>query len=143
MEIVHTTPNALEIKVGYFLHKLNSNFVTKKVFYFLYMPVPMSKYEELKNDFTSAGKNINWTIGMIEKPKMFGYSWIGLSDVTGDTKIEGDFVAYKMVGNYTQFKSAWKKIMNDYPKMTEAYHLYLTDPNVTKMEENITYIVFR
>ena len=135
--------NNLQLKDGYFIHHVDASFITKNLFYILHMPIQMKKYEELKNEVKNQGKTIDWTVGMIEKSKMFGMGWIGLADPAGTVKVEGDFIAYKMIGDYKQFKNVWKKIMTDYPKITEAYHIYMTDPNVTKMEENITYIIFK
>jgi len=133
----------LPIKDGYTTFTINTRFTTKKSFFFLWMLVPMKKYGEFKKEFQDSGKTIDWSVGMIEKPKMIGTSFIGLPDPKGDVLVEGDFVSYKMVGDYRQFKSVWKKIMTDYPVIKEAYHLYQTNPDVTKMEENVTMIIFR
>jgi len=79
---------------------------------------------------------------MIEKSVMFGFGgWLGLSAPDGDKEINKDFVAYRIIGDYSQIKSAYQKVMKDYPKIKELYTLYLTDPSVTKKEENITLIL--
>jgi hypothetical protein len=135
--------NLPTLKEGYARFTMNVHFVTKKSFFFFWMLIPMKKYSEFKKEFQGTGKVIDWSVGMVEKPKMFGASFIGLPDPKGDLLIEGDFVAYKMVGDYRQFKKVWKKIMTDYPNIKEAYHLYQTNPDVTKMEENVTLIIFR
>ena len=80
---------------------------------------------------------------MIEQAKYFGFGKIGLTHETGDWEIVGDFIAYKIVGDYNQMRSAYRKIQKDYPKAQNFYNVYLTDPNITKMEENITYIIFQ
>lgn len=134
----------LDIKDGYEKYSLNQTFFTKKVFMFFWKPVRMSVYEDIKNLFTSQNKELNIeSIGMLEEPKFIGFGRVGLADPAGNTAISGDFIAYKMVGAYTQFKPAWMKIMKDYPKLKEGYHLYKTDPTKTKEEENITYILVR
>lgn len=136
--------NNLPLKDGYFIHNIDAKFTIKKAFYFFHIPIPMSIYESLKNTFKKQGKAIDLSIGMIEASKLFGIGYIGLNDTKdGNVYLKKDFIAYKMIGDYKQFKSSWKKIMSDYPKITEAYHLYMTDPTVVKPEENITYIIFR
>jgi hypothetical protein len=109
----------------------------------MYMPVQMSKYNELKDDFRKNNMPINWEIGMIEQASLFGFGTIGLENASGSWKIEEEFVTYKVIGDYKQMKDAYSKIRKDYPKSCNFYNLYLTDPNITKMEENITYIMFQ
>jgi hypothetical protein len=133
----------LELKDGYFTHPLDHHFTSKSMPYALYMPLAKGRYSDIKSEFRNAKKDINWSVGMIEAPKMFGLGWIGLEEKNGDKYVSGEFIGYKIVGDYAQFRYVWKKIMTDYPKISEAYHLYMTDPDVTAMEENITYIIFR
>ena len=135
--------NKLEIKPTYEHYTLDQSFTTKKLFFLLYFPVPVSAYQKFKNEYLAKGNTIDWNIGMIEEPKLLGNSWMGLADVNGNKKVSGDFVAYKMVGDYKQFRTVWPQIMKDYPKIKEGYHIYKTDPAITKMEDNITYIIFR
>lgn len=133
----------LPLKPGYELMTMKTRFTIKKAPYFLWMPVPMSTYGKIKKEFQALGKPIDLSIGMIENPKMIGIGYVGLPDPEGTLEITGDFVAYKMVGDYAQFKTVWGQIMKDYPKISEGYHLYKTDPDVTPKEENITYILIR
>jgi hypothetical protein len=126
----------------YFKHTINDKFVTLKTFYIMWMPVQMNKYDELKNNFATANKQINWQTGMLEKAKAFGFGWIGLKDKDGDKEINQEFLAYKIIGDYKQMKDAYSKIMKDYKNIDQMYNLYLTDPKTTKIEENITYILF-
>lgn len=109
------------------------------------MPIQMSKYDQIKQEFTSK----NWDscmgpdgVGMIEQAKAFGFGRIGLVHETGDWKIDSEFIAYKIIGEYKQMRTAYKKIMTDYPNASNFLNLYRTDPNITKMEDNITYILF-
>jgi hypothetical protein len=134
-------PNLI-VKQGYEPYTINTKFKTIKPFYFMYMPVPMSKYEDLKNIFKKENREIDFKIGMLEKSVMFGFGgWLGLAAVDGDKEIDQDFVAYRIVGDYSQIKTAYQKVMKDYPKAKELYSLYLTDPNITKKEENVTLIL--
>lgn len=57
----------------YFLHRIEARFVSKKMFYCVYMPVQMSKYNELKDDFRKNNLPINWEMGMIEKACVLGF----------------------------------------------------------------------
>jgi hypothetical protein len=132
-----------DIKEGYVMHHVDASFITKRMFFFFWMPVTKGRYESLKSDFVKDGKTIDWSVGMIEEPKMFGSGRIGLSDASGDMKVSGDFIAYTMKGSYAQFKDVWPKIMKDYPNIKEAYHFYQTDPTMTKEEDTITVIAFR
>lgn len=127
----------------YFLHRIEARFVSKKMFYCVYMPVQMSKYNELKDDFRKNNLPINWEMGMIEKACVLGFWTIGLTHESGDWNIEEEFIAYKLIWDYSQMKDTYAKIRKDYPKSCNFYNLYLTDPNITKMEENITYIMFQ
>jgi hypothetical protein len=133
---------SIDLKQGYFTHKINARFATLKPFYIMWMPMQMAKYEQLKNSFVQKKQEIDWSVGMIEKAKMFGFGWIGLSDKDGEEEVNQEFLAYKLVGDYKQMKVAYSKIMKDYPNIKEMYNLYLTDLNQTKPEENITYILF-
>jgi hypothetical protein len=137
---MYTSSNLQE---GYAMHHVDATFVTKKILFFFWMPITKGRYESLKSDFVQGGKTIDWNIGMIEEPKMFGFGRIGLSHFSGDMKVQGDFISYTMKGSYSQFKDIWPKIMKDYPNIKEAYHFYQTDPTVTKEEDNITVIAFR
>jgi hypothetical protein len=134
-------PNLI-VKQGYEPYTINTKFKTIKPFYFMYMPVPMSKYEDLKNIFKKGNREIDFTVGMIEKSVMFGFGgWIGLAAQDGDKEINQDFVAYRITGDYSQIKSAYQKVMKDYPQAKQLYSLYLTDPSTTKMDENVTLIL--
>ncbi len=133
----------VEIKNGYFKHSISSCFVTRPMLFIYYMPIMMWAYNSLKNYFIKHNYNIDWSIGMLERPKMFGFGYIGLSHTSGDRIINGEFIAYKMVGDYRNFKRVYNKIMSDYPHSRDFYHQYLTDPSVTKIENNITYILFK
>jgi hypothetical protein len=55
--------------------------------------------------------------------------------------ISQDFIAYEIVGDYRQMKDIYAKIMQDYPEAKDYYNLYLTDPSMTPMEENRTWIL--
>ena len=132
----------LIVKQGYELYTINAKFKTIKPFYFIFMPVPVSKYDELKNNFKKENRLIDFKTGMIEKSVMFGFGgWIGLAALDGDKEINQDFVAYRIVGDYSQIKSAYQKVTKDYPRAKQFYSLYLTDPSVTKKEDNITLIL--
>jgi hypothetical protein len=134
-----------DLKPGYFSYRVNARFITVPSFYFFYMPVPMSMYESFKKKLTNMGITIDWSIGMIESPRKFGMGWLGVAydhNTTSSVVIEKDFIAYKMLGDYKQMRDVYKKIKIDYPNILESYHLYLTDPKITKMEDNITYILF-
>jgi hypothetical protein len=135
--------NTIEIKAGYESYTIDQAFTSKKLFFLFYSPIPKSAYDVFKKEYAASGKSIDWSVGMIEEPQLFGMSWMGLPDASGDKKIQGEFVAFKMVGDYSQFKTVWTKIMKDYPKLKEGYHIYKTDPSVTKTEDNVTYIIFR
>jgi hypothetical protein len=133
------------LKPGYFTHRIDTTFITVPSFYLWYMPIPMSMYESFKKKVAQMGIIIDWSVGMLESPRKFGFGWIGVPYATttsSSVSIAKDFIAYKIVGDYKQMKDAYKKIMMDYPNILESYHLYLTDPNVTAMENNITYILF-
>ena len=132
----------LIVKLGYEPYTINAKFKTIKPFYFMYIPVGMSMYDELKNIFKKENREIDFKIGMIEKSVMFGFGgWIGLAAPDGDKEINQDFVAYRIVGDYSQIKNAYQKVIKDYPQAKSLYSLYLTDPSVTKKEDNITLIL--
>ncbi len=128
---------------GYFPHTINTKFQSMKALFVMYMPVPMSIYSAVKESIVSQGLEVDWKTGMIESSKMMWFGWIGLPHAYGDKVIKDDFIAYKVVGDYKWLKNAYKKVMTDFPKAHTFYNLYLTDPSVTKMEDNITYIVFK
>ena len=84
----------LIVKQGYELYTINAKFKTIKPFYFMFIPVPASKYDELKNIFKKENREIDFKTGMIEKSVMFGFGgWIGLAALDGDKEINQDFVA--------------------------------------------------
>ncbi len=135
-----------DLKPGYFSHRINAQFITVPSFYFFYIPVPMSMYESFKKKLVNMGITIDWSIGMIESPRKFGYGWLGVpyqNQTSSSITVSQDFIAYKIIGDYKQMKNAYKKIMTDYPDILESYNLYLTDPNVTPLSDNVTYILFR
>jgi hypothetical protein len=135
-----------DLKPGYFSHRINAQFITVPSFYFFYMPVPMSMYESFKKKLVNMGITIDWSVGMIESPRKFGYGWLGVpyqNQTSSSITVSQDFIAYKIIGDYKQMKNAYKKIMTDYPDILESYNLYLTDPNVTPLSDNVTYILFR
>ena len=135
----------INLKPGYFTHRINSTFITAPSFYLWYIPIPMSVYELFKKKISQMGIIIDWSVGMLESPRKFGFGWLGVpyqNQTSSSVAISKDFIAYKLVGDYKQMKDIYKKIMTDYPTILESYHLYLTDPNITKIEDNITYILF-
>ena len=74
---------------------------------------------------------------------MIGFGKIGLTHESGDWIVKDEFVAYKLVGDYAKMKDIYQQIMKDFPSASGFYNLYLTDPNVTPIAENITYILFK
>jgi hypothetical protein len=133
----------MQLLPDYFAHTLDTKLISKKMAYCAYMPIQMGKYNDLKEAFRYNKMPIDWNTGMIEQAKSFGFGKIGLAHETGDWEIHDDFIAYKIVGEYSQMRTAYRKIKQDYPTSENFYNVYLTDPNVTKVEENITYIVFQ
>jgi hypothetical protein len=137
----------LQLKDGYFKHVIKENFLTKSLFFFRFMPLQMNKYEELKKEYQT-----NWKVGMIEKATLVGNGWIGVQIKSEDKQltsykhrvkhIDEEFLAYKIIGDYSQLREVYGKIMKDYPQVKNYYNLYLTDPKITKKEENIAYILF-
>jgi hypothetical protein len=136
-------PQEKDLLPGYFIHTIHDVFVTKKMFYFMYMPAQMRKYNDLKNEFKEKGYAINWNTGMLEKASLCGFGWIGLTHEKGDKKMAEDFIAYEIIGPYSQMRDAYKKIRKDYPSACNFYNVYLTDANITKKEENKTRIIFK
>jgi hypothetical protein len=133
----------IEIKNGYFRHTVDACFVTRPIFFLFYYPVTMWVYTSIKNYFVGNNYIIDWSVGMIEKPRKFGLGYAGLAHTSGDRIINGTFIAYKVVGDYNQLKGAYRKIMNDYKNSYDFYQLYLTDPKTTDKQKNITYILFK
>ena len=133
----------MQLLPDYFIHTIDAKFISKKMAYCIYMPIQMGKYNDLKEAFRYNKMPIDWTIGMIEQAKNFGYGRIGLAHETGDWTVQDEFIGYKVVWEYSQMRDAYKKIKKDYPHSRNFYNVYLTDPNITPVEENITYIVFQ
>ena len=80
---------------------------------------------------------------MIEHATLQGNGWIGLAHPEGDMHISQDFIAYEIIGDYSQMKEAYANIMQDYPQAKDYYNLYLTDPALTPMEQNRTWILLQ
>ena len=131
------------LKLNYFKHSVDARFVSKKLFFWFWKPVQMAKYDELKTEFRAKSWGIDFGIGMIEQATMIGFGKIGLTHESGDWIVKDEFVAYKLVGDYAKMKDIYQQIMKDFPSASGFYNLYLTDPNVTQIAENITYILFK
>ena len=56
---------------GYFEHTVDAVFISKKMFYCMYIPMQMSKYSALKEECTKQEIPTNWEIGMIEQGCFF------------------------------------------------------------------------
>ena len=130
--------------INYFKHSLNHTFITHRPFYIMWMPMFMSCYQKLKNAVWP-GKEMDWSVGMIEQGKMLwrGRIWVATSTGEWDRQLEWEFTAVEIIWAYSQMKTVYPQIMKENPHAKEYYTLYLTDPNETKKEENKTWILFR
>jgi len=122
---------------------INIDIKIKKVtvFYFLWTPMFMSKYNSVKNYFKD--KDVDMKYGMIESPRMIGFGFLGHKSDNGDYVIRGSFNKYVMNGPYTNFKNVWKMIMANYKNIVEAYHVYKTDVCEVPESEYVTEILWR
>ena len=130
-----------ELLPWYFAYTINTTFITKPVAFENFMPVDIGDYAIFKQEFSEKYGNINRESWMIEHATLQGNGWIGLAHPQGDKEINQEFVAYEIKGDYAQMKDAYVKIMQDYPEAKGYYNLYLTDPMLTPMEENRTWIL--
>ena len=108
-----------------------------------FMPVNMGDYTTFKEEFSQQYGGIDRESGMLEHATLQGNGWIWLAHPKGNLHISQDFIAYEIIGDYGQMKDAYAKIMQDYPQANDYYNLYLTDPSVTPMEKNRTWILVK
>lgn len=132
-----------QIKEWYFEFDVNAKFMTKSMFYLMHIPMQMGNYTKLRDSAKSKWIDFDNCIGMIESAKAFWFGWIGMESSEGDKEVKGNFIAYEMVWDYKQMKQIYKKIMSDYPNSKNFYNLYRTNPSITPLEKNITYILFQ
>ncbi len=131
-------------RLNYFSHAMSHNLISNKPFYFLRMPVNIKCYKKLKESVWG-GENMDRTVGMFEKGKMFGRwrIWVATTDGIGDWDIEGDFTWYEILWDYAKMKKIYPRIMKENPHAKEYYTVYLNDPDEVSVEEQKTWILFR
>lgn len=132
-----------ELLSWYFAYSINTTFVTKPMEFENFMPVNMADYTAFKAEFEQRYGNIDRESWMLEHATLQWNGWIGLAHPEGDLHVSKDFIAYEIIGNYTQMKEVYVKILQDYPQAKDYYNLYLSDPAKTPMEKNRTWILIQ
>lgn len=130
-----------ELLPWYFAYSINTNFVTKAMQFENFMPVHMDDYTTFKQEFDQQYGKIHRESWMIEHATLQWNWWIWLAHPEWNIHISQDFIAYEIIGDYSQMQDAYAKIMQDYPQAKDYYNLYLTDPSITPIENNRTRIL--
>jgi hypothetical protein len=128
---------------------VDAHYFTTKGFYVFFIPVSVP-YKQVYAMADAAGVKKKEAFGpILEKPKMFGFGWIGVevakpaSPRADVVHVSGGFDTYRHQGAYKTLGQAYKKVMKEKGKFKECFNMYWDDPDKVKAEECRTDIWFR